>query len=538
MTVIPDALPGSVGQCWFATQRLPPLLEAFAKEIEGVRSGDDIEYIHRMRVASRRLRAALPLFRSCFPAKQYARWMQEIATITRALGNARDADVQIAFLVKYRKKSSAVRNKKNPEGSPQEKPLEPAIAYLLQDLKKSRQQLQDRVLSALDSLEKSGIIDEMRAAFALRMISCRRTPVQSAAYGIPTIAAFRIVSRLNTMCSFGDWVSHADAVAEHHAMRIAAKKLRYTMEVYGPVYQRGLKRSHAQVKYLQEILGDLHDCDVWIDHVTLLLLRERGRMRSGRNDKHPDTATLASLRLFLAARERERTLLHRRFMRYWQSLIDNTAWDQLRMDLTQKRKQMFIPAGDGTKKDICTVCNTLSASYPEGLSHHKTVTRLALMFFDSLLPLHALTRHDRNLLECAGMLHDMGWQEGARKHNIRSARWIFSEESLPLDIRDRSIAGLMAHAHRGRVKIESHPLFLLLTKEDQKKTLLLSAILRVADGLDYLHTGTVQEVHCIIGEAEVTCDVISLSDCTKEKERAGSKSALFAREFGRELVFR
>lgn len=538
MTALPDATPGSTGQCWFAMQRLPPLLEAFAKEIAGVRSGDDSEYIHRMRVASRRLRAALPLFRSCFPAKQYARWMQEIATITRALGNARDADVQIAFLVKYRKKSSALWSKKNPGGSPQQNPLEPAIAYLLQDLKKNRQQFQNRVLSSLDSLEKSGIIDEMRAAFALRMVSCRRTPVKSAAYGIPTIAAFRIVSRLTTMCSFADWVSHADAVAEHHAMRIAAKKLRYTMEVYGPVYKRGLKRSHAQVRNLQEILGDLHDCDVWIDHVALLILKERGRMRGGHTDKHPDTATLASLRLFLAARERERAFLHRRFMRYWQSLINNKAWDVLRRDLAERRKKRFIPAGEGTNKDICTVCNSFAATYPEGLSHHQTVTRLALMLFDSLIPLHALTRHDRNLLECAGMLHDMGWQEGARQHNIRSARWIFSEESLPLDIRDRSIAGLVAFAHRGRLKIESHPLFLLLTKEDQEKTLLLSALLRVADGLDYLHTGTVQEVHCIIGESEITCDVISLSDCFKEKERAGSKSDLFTREFGRNLVIR
>lgn len=538
MTALPDALPGSAGLCWFAMQRLPPLLEAFAKEIAGIRTGEDIEYIHRMRVASRRLRAALPLFRSCFPAKQYSRWMLEIATITRALGNARDADVQIAFLVKCRKKNSPVQNKKKPVRSPLENPLEPAIAYLLKDLKKSRQQLQNRVLSALDSLEKSGIIDEMRAAFALRMVSCRRTPVLSAAHGIPTIAAFRIVSRLTTLCSFANWVSHPDAVAEHHAMRISAKKLRYTMEVYGPVYKRGLKRSHAQVRNLQDILGELHDCDVWIDHVTRLLLRERGRMRGVRNDKHPDTATLASLRLFLAARERERAFLHRRFMRYWQSLQDKKAWDVLCSAITEGRKKRFIPAGDGMKKDISAACNTLAATYPEGLFHHRTVTRLALMLFDSLVPLHALTQHDRNLLECAGMLHDVGLQDGTRKHNARSARWIFSEESLPLDICDRSIAGLVALAHRGRLKIDCHPLFLLLPPGDQKKTLQLSAILRVADGLDYLHTGTVQEVHCIIGEAEITCDVISHSDCTREKERAGSKSALFTREFGRELVIR
>ncbi|MDP3565474.1 MAG: CHAD domain-containing protein, partial [Methanoregula sp.] len=91
--------------CYFGNARLLPLLEAFAKETEGVRAAEDIEYIHRMRVASRRLRAALPLFATCFPVKNYNRWSEEIRNITRALGEARDTDVQIAYLTKYQKRS-------------------------------------------------------------------------------------------------------------------------------------------------------------------------------------------------------------------------------------------------------------------------------------------------------------------------------------------------------------------------------------------------------------------------------------------------
>ena len=44
------------------------------------------------------------------------------------------------------------------------------------------------------------------------------------------------------MLSYEPWVPYPDAVAEHHATRIAAKKLRYTMEIYGPVYRRNLKK--------------------------------------------------------------------------------------------------------------------------------------------------------------------------------------------------------------------------------------------------------------------------------------------------------
>ncbi len=85
-------------------QRILPLLDAFLGEIDGVRSGRDIEHIHRMRVASRRLRAALPLFKSCFPKEKFRKWMPELQKITRALGDARDTDVQIAFLLRLKEK--------------------------------------------------------------------------------------------------------------------------------------------------------------------------------------------------------------------------------------------------------------------------------------------------------------------------------------------------------------------------------------------------------------------------------------------------
>ncbi len=162
MTGIPELVPPKTGLCWFGIRSLPPLLEAFEKEIEGVKASEDIEYIHRMRVASRRLRAALPLFRRCFPQKQYARWMHEIAGITQALGMARDMDVQIAFLLRFRKKRSASLGVRNHTGPGTANPMEPAIAYLLKDLRRKRRELQVRILSALEALQKSGVVGEIR----------------------------------------------------------------------------------------------------------------------------------------------------------------------------------------------------------------------------------------------------------------------------------------------------------------------------------------------------------------------------------------
>jgi exopolyphosphatase/guanosine-5'-triphosphate,3'-diphosphate pyrophosphatase len=135
------------------------------------------------------------------------------------------------------------------------------------------------------------------------------------------------------------------------------------------------------------------------------------------------------------------------------------------------------------------------------------------------------------------MLHDIGWKGGRKDHNKRSAAMIFSEERLPLDLAERGVIALAAFAHRGSAHLESQGFFQLLSPKYQKMTLMLTAILRIADGLDYLHLGTAQEVHCVIGE-EILCDVIASSDISQEKERARTKSDLFIRAFGRNLVIR
>jgi CHAD domain-containing protein len=536
----PDTVAPERGLCWYGLQRLPVLLDAFAREIEGVRAAEDIEYIHRMRVATRRLRAALPLFRACFSGKQYSRWMQEMANITRALGEARDADVQIAFLLKYQKRSrSAQKKKAQPPGTGiPVNPYDPALLYLLADLRKRRSQLQQRVLSALGALEKSGVIGDMQILFAARKSAVRRIPWKTMSYGIPTVAALRIETRLVTMLSYEPWVPYPDAVAEHHATRIAAKKLRYTMEIYGPVYRLNLKKPLIRVKKIQEVLGDLHDCDVWIDHVTRIMLRERSHLRTEKEEKRPDTATLASLRLFLKERERARILLHRQFVRYWESQKRTHLWDELRQTLLYGRKKKFQPDPEVRIEETRRVVGAVAAQFPEGLAHHRHATHLALMLFDSLQPVHGMTKHDRFLLECAGMLHDIGWMTRQKRHNHLSAARIFADETLPFDLPDRVTVGLIALAHRGQETPETHVFFPLLPEDRQKKILQLAALLRVADGLDYLHLGSVQEIHCIIGSGEISCDIVSPVDVTQEKERARSKAVLFTRAFGRELVIR
>jgi CHAD domain-containing protein len=74
---------------------------------DGVLDTEDIERVHDMRVASRRLRAAMEVFEPCFPRKRFRSTLKEVKAIADALGERRDRDVSIAALEKFREDLTA-----------------------------------------------------------------------------------------------------------------------------------------------------------------------------------------------------------------------------------------------------------------------------------------------------------------------------------------------------------------------------------------------------------------------------------------------
>ena len=93
--------------------------------------------------------------------------------------------------------------------------------------------------------------------------------------------ATRIIrTRLDELRGFVDEALAPDAAATQHDMRIAAKRLRYVLEIVGPCIGDEAKAARDATKQLQSILGDLHDCDLMLPKVERIgsaaaLLRER-----------------------------------------------------------------------------------------------------------------------------------------------------------------------------------------------------------------------------------------------------------------------
>lgn len=138
------------------------------------------------------------------------------------------------------------------------------------------------------------------------------------------------------------------------------------------------------------------------------------------------------------------------------------------------------------------------ASRPEGLSiaqlcalyhnddeHAACVARLAVEIFEKTRAVHALDDAAIPLLKAGAMLHNVGLFFGVSGHHVRSKEIILEHGLADFSERETVVVALMALFHRKRVRPQKEPLFVALSPEDQILTLKLSAILRVADGLDY-----------------------------------------------------
>jgi putative phosphoesterase len=169
--------------------------------------------------------------------------------------------------------------------------------------------------------------------------------------------------------------------------------------------------------------------------------------------------------------------------------------------------------------------------------HSEHVTSLALNLYDELKPLHKLTSEDRFVLNCAGLLHDIGWIEGQKGHHKTAMRLILDSQSLPFTDNQRRIIALIARYHRKALPKASHSLFSQLSRKDKQKTRILAGILRVADGLDRTHTNAVTSVACDLKGNDVLVRYKASGPSTFEMEAAYKKSDLLKRALDKNIRF-
>jgi putative phosphoesterase len=189
---------------------------------------------------------------------------------------------------------------------------------------------------------------------------------------------------------------------------------------------------------------------------------------------------------------------------------------------------------------ISRVMETVQEVVPEFFEHTQRTATLALSLYDQLQGEHRLDPAYRLLLYAAALLHDIGWSEGSKAHHKASLRLIQHMEDLIPDERRRSIISCVARYHRKAFPKETHDTYASLGEEDRAAVRYMSAILRLADGLDAEGQRFAGGVECRVsdkkifvkdieadGESPVTGDLYM---------RIMDKGKLLEKVFSKELV--
>jgi len=306
---------------------------------EGVLDTSDIERVHDMRVASRRLRAVLEIYEPCFPRKAWRDVLDDVKALADALGERRDPDVHLAQLEEF---AAAVKDADRPgvevfaervrseQGAGNEAlaPPWPPSSRRTSAVASPRCAPPRRPRTTRDGRSGSSGPDRRSCEGARRQGPRPRRDAGRQPRAHRRHAAGRAV------------LVHSRAldparIKALHDMRIAAKRLRYILEVaaepcFGPYATAAIKRTRD----LQDLLGELHDCDVQLPRVRALqdelraadALEARARAADA-PDLDPTLASgtphaeawrgLETLCIYVEAR---RGLLFERFLELWREL--------------------------------------------------------------------------------------------------------------------------------------------------------------------------------------------------------------------------
>lgn len=168
--------------------------------------------------------------------------------------------------------------------------------------------------------------------------------------------------------------------------------------------------------------------------------------------------------------------------------------------------------------------------------HARQVERLALKLFDLLKPLHGLGKRERFLLQCAAILHDIGWVKGGTGHHKTSLRLIREAPQLGcFSSRERGIIGSIARYHRGKLPSEGHSAYGALSEGDRFTVCALASLLRLADGMDASHGSVVREIALRMEPGRIFIECRVSSPAFWERESTEKKKDLFELTFRKEL---
>jgi CHAD domain-containing protein len=224
------------------------MLREFAhllKHEAGCRTGENIEAVHDMRVATRRLRSAFRLLRRYYRAKATAPYRRRLRKLAQALGAVRDLDVLIANLEEFR---DAL------DGEDQA-----GIQPIIERLENKRASAREELNELFDGKSYRRFVRDFSAFLttpgegAKTMDTGDIVPIQ-----VRHVLPSMVHDCMGAVLAYDAVLGDADA-GMLHALRIEFKRLRYLISLFEDVLGTQTKGFIAELKRIQDHLGRLHD---------------------------------------------------------------------------------------------------------------------------------------------------------------------------------------------------------------------------------------------------------------------------------------
>lgn len=178
----------------------------------------------------------------------------------------------------------------------------------------------------------------------------------------------------------------------------------------------------------------------------------------------------------------------------------------------------------------------LARRYQVPLSHGEHVAKLALQLFDQTKALHGYGRREREWLEYAAMLHDVGYMINPRQHHKHAYYLIKHSELSGFRSEEIEIIANVARYHRRSHPHKKHGVYGTLSGSSRRIIDTLSAMLRVADGLDRSHFAVTRSLQVRLGTT-ITISLQTSGDAELELWAAKGRADLLEMVLGRRIQF-
>jgi CHAD domain-containing protein len=441
------------------------------EECEHVGADFSADPVHDLRVALRRCRSLADGMMAMDPDRDWKAMKKAGKRLFQRLGALRDVQIMMEWIEKlHPAQAEAAVAGLSPEafvdsGSAGESPAatltlrDPTASVLLQILKGREIEQKREARAALDEFDRK----QWRQWSKSLPLRAARIRPGSAVFKHLALERWTAARELHTRA-----MRNRSQVA-FHTLRIGIKRFRYIVENFLPLEHKAWS---DDLKHMQDLLGEVHDLDVlWATALSCHIFADE----ESRKNWH---ARIADERAKRIEEYRERTVGR------------DPLWNVWRRGLPQGKQIQAIAT-----HRMMLWAKALDPDF----AHSERVSRLAVELYDGLVLTGLVESSNggeaRSSLQVAAMLHDVGKSQGNKGHHKATFELIRSH-SNPLGWNPEYLqrAAVVARFHAGALPTRSHKALRDLMPEEQKITIQLAAILRLANALDAGHDGHIRRV--------------------------------------------